>query len=59
MTIEKLAENVYLSEDGKSVVIIDQTKLPNVVEELTLSTAKEMYDAIKSLAVRVAPAIGI
>ena len=59
MTIEKLAENVYLSEDGKSVVIIDQTKLPNVVEELTLSTAKEMYDAIKALAVRGAPAIGI
>lgn len=54
-----LAENVHLSEDGKSVVIIDQTKLPNVVEYLTLSTAKEMYDAIKSLAVRGAPAIGI
>lgn len=54
-----LAENVHLSEDGKSVVIIDQTKLPNVVECLTLSTAKEMYDAIKSLAVRGAPAIGI
>ena len=58
-TIEKLAENVFLSEDGKSVVIIDQTKLPNVLEYLTLSTAKEMYDAIKSLAVRGAPAIGI
>lgn len=54
-----LAENVHLSEDGKSVVIIDQTKLPNVVECLTLSTAQEMYDAIKSLAVRGAPAIGI
>ena len=54
-----LAENVYLSDDGKSVVIIDQTKLPNRVELLTLSTAKEMYDAIKSLAVRGAPAIGI
>lgn len=57
--IEKLAENVFLSEDGKSVVIIDQTKLPNVLEYLTLTTAKEMYDAIKSLAVRGAPAIGI
>jgi len=56
---EKLAENVFLSEDGKSVVIVDQTKLPNVLEYLTLSTAKEMYDAIKSLAVRGAPAIGI
>lgn len=57
--IEKLAENVYLSEDGKSVIIVDQTKLPNAWELLTLSTAKEMYDAIKSLAVRGAPAIGI
>ncbi len=57
--MEFLAENVHLSEDGKSVVIIDQTKLPNVVEELTLSTLQEMYDAIKSLAVRGAPAIGI
>jgi len=57
--IEKLAENVFLSEDGKSVVIIDQTKLPNVLEYLTLTTAQEMYDAIKSLAVRGAPAIGI
>ena len=56
---KNLAENVYLSEDGKSVVIIDQRKLPNSLEVLTLSTAKEMYDAIKSLAVRGAPAIGI
>lgn len=56
---QRLAENVYLSDDGKSVIIIDQTKLPNDLELLTLSTAKEMYDAIKSLAVRGAPAIGI
>lgn len=56
---EKLADNVYLTNDAKSVVIIDQTKLPNEVVELTLSTAQQMYDAIKSLAVRGAPAIGI
>jgi methylthioribose-1-phosphate isomerase len=56
---EKLTENVYPTPDGKSVVIIDQTKLPNEVVELTLSTAEEMYDAIKTLAVRGAPAIGI
>ena len=35
---EILADNVHLSEDGKSVVIIDQTKLPNILEYLTLST---------------------
>ena len=57
--IKKLADNVYLTEDGKSVVIIDQRQLPNELVELTLSTAQEMYDAIKSLAVRGAPAIGI
>lgn len=56
---EKLAENVYLSDDGKCVIIVDQRKLPNSYEHLTLSTAEEMYDAIKSLAVRGAPAIGI
>lgn len=54
-----LAENVHLSEDGKSVIIVDQRRLPNVLEFLTLSTAEEMYDAIKTLAVRGAPAIGI
>lgn len=59
MKIEKLADNVCLSEDGKSVVIIDQRKLPNLLEYLTLSEAEEMFDAIKTLAVRGAPAIGI
>ncbi len=53
------ADNVRLSEDEKSVVIIDQTKLPNVTEYLTLGTAEELYEAIQKLRVRGAPAIGI
>lgn len=52
-------DNVKLSEDGRSVVIIDQTRLPAVTEYLTLSTAKDLYDAIFELKVRGAPAIGI
>lgn len=52
-------DNVKLSEDGKSVIIIDQTQLPNKVEYLTLSTPKQMWDAIYKLQVRGAPAIGI
>ena len=56
---QKLAENVFLSDDGKCVIIVDQRKLPNKYEYLTLSRPEEMYDAIKSLAVRGAPAIGI
>ena len=51
--------NVRLAEDGKSVVIIDQTKLPNTTEYLTLTTAEDFYDAILELKVRGAPAIGI
>ena len=52
-------ENVVLSGDGKSVVIIDQTRLPNHLEYLTLMKAEDFYDAIKKLKVRGAPAIGI
>lgn len=52
-------DNVKLTADGKAVVIIDQTQLPNATEYLTLGTAKDLYDAIFELKVRGAPAIGI
>lgn len=52
-------DNVRLGDDGRSVIIIDQTKLPTVTEYLTLRTAKDLYDAIFELKVRGAPAIGI
>ncbi len=40
-------------------VILDQTLLPTRVEWIELSTAEQMREAIKSLRVRGAPAIGI
>lgn len=52
-------DNVKLSEDGKSVIIIDQTQLPNRTEYLNLHTAEDFYNAIFELKVRGAPAIGI
>lgn len=52
-------DNVKLSDDGRKVTIINQTKLPAVTEYLTLETAKDFYDAIFELKVRGAPAIGI
>lgn len=52
-------ENVRLSENGHSIVILDQSALPNRTEYLTLSTLKEFYDAIFTLKVRGAPCIGI
>ena len=58
-TEDRMSCSVHLAEDGRSVVILDQRKLPNRLEYLELRTAEEMYDAIKTLAVRGAPAIGI
>ena len=52
-------ENVVLSDDGKSVVIIDQTQLPNRTVHLSLSLPEDFYSAIYELKVRGAPAIGI
>lgn len=52
-------DNVRLSDDGRAVIIIDQTQLPNRVEYLRLETKEQMYDAIFQLKVRGAPAIGI
>lgn len=51
--------SVHLSENGRSVVILDQTQLPNRQVWLTLNTTEELCRAIKTLAVRGAPAIGI
>ncbi|MCL2628585.1 MAG: S-methyl-5-thioribose-1-phosphate isomerase [Oscillospiraceae bacterium] len=51
--------NIRLSDDGAAVIIIDQTALPNETKYITLRTAEEMYEAIYSLRVRGAPAIGI
>ena len=51
--------SVHLSEDGRSVVILDQTRLPNRQEWLSLYQLNDLCGAIKTLAVRGAPAIGI
>lgn len=52
-------DNIKLSDDGRSVVIIDQTLLPNRLEYIALTTREEMFEAIAMLRVRGAPAIGI
>ena len=52
-------DHIRLNEDGTKLIILDQRRLPLHREYLTLSTAEEMYDAIKTLAIRGAPAIGI
>lgn len=56
---EVSCENISLSSDDSAVDIIDQTQLPNRLVHLGLSTSEECYEAIATLAVRGAPAIGI
>ncbi len=50
---------IKINEDDLSVTILDQTRLPNHEEYLTLKTKEEMWKAIKLLQVRGAPAIGV
>ena len=56
---ESLSGHVRLGDDLTSVVILDQTLLPNEVQYITLRTPEEMFEAIQLLRVRGAPAIGI
>ena len=51
--------NIRLSDDGESVIILDQSLLPNETKYISLSSAQQLYEAIYTLRVRGAPAIGI
>ena len=42
-----------------SVIMIDQTKLPNSLEYVTYNDYNQVADAIRTLVVRGAPAIGV
>lgn len=57
--MEDVLENVRLSDTDDSVIIIDQTRLPNELSYIELKTAADIYRAIYELQVRGAPAIGI
>jgi methylthioribose-1-phosphate isomerase len=50
---------VRLEEDGPAVVLLDQRRLPHEVVELRCGTAAEVADAIREMAIRGAPAIGV
>lgn len=66
MNLKKMSEKnitdlktVRLSEDADSVVILDQTQLPEKEVYLSLYSAEDIWDAIYKLKVRGAPAIGV
>ncbi|MBQ2836811.1 MAG: S-methyl-5-thioribose-1-phosphate isomerase, partial [Peptococcaceae bacterium] len=45
--------------EGERVFLIDQTKLPAELDVIEIRTEEQMWDAIKRLVVRGAPAIGL
>lgn len=59
MTATGLAIPRSIEWKGDSIEILNQQKLPNVTEFVTLTTIDDVFDAIKTLKVRGAPAIGI
>ena len=52
-------DTVVLSEDKKSIIILDQTLLPNETKYLSLDKAEDIWEAIYKLRVRGAPAISV
>ena len=52
-------ENIRLSEAGNSLIILDQTLLPNEEIFLELKSREQLFEAIVKLRVRGAPAIGV
>ena len=55
----KLPDTVALDEQNDKLIIIDQTKLPGKLETIAISSPEDIFDAIKTLKVRGAPAIGV
>lgn len=54
----KSYRTIWIKEDGWSVEIIDQTKLPHAFVTLTLTTLAAVAHAIRTMQVRGAPLIG-
>ena len=50
---------IWLSEDGRKVVVIDQRRLPDEVILMELATVDDAIFAIRGMAVRGAPLIGV
>ncbi|MCJ7725922.1 MAG: S-methyl-5-thioribose-1-phosphate isomerase [Acidimicrobiia bacterium] len=50
---------IWSHDDGRTVVVIDQTRLPHVFETLDLATLEDAAVAIETMVVRGAPLIGV
>ena len=51
--------SLWLAKDARSVVVLDQTRLPHRVETVTLRTLADAARAISDMIIRGAPLIGV
>jgi methylthioribose-1-phosphate isomerase len=59
MKVDGIAyRTIWVTDDGWSVEVIDQTLLPHRFEVMTLRTAQDAFRAIRNMHVRGAPLIG-
>lgn len=62
MTVDEFFNEVItvrMREDRNALDIIDQTLLPGTIKRININTKEEIWEAIKKLRVRGAPAIGV
>ena len=52
-------QTLYLDNAHPAVVLLDQTLLPQTIKYVNLTTITQVWEAIKNLQVRGAPAIGV
>ena len=57
MSKELLA--IKWDDEKEELILLDQTKLPNEIEYINYTTVEGVYDSIKTMVVRGAPAIGV
>jgi methylthioribose-1-phosphate isomerase len=56
---DRAYRTIWLREDGRTVEVIDQTRLPHEFVTVTLRTRDDAVHAIRSMQVRGAPLIGV
>lgn len=54
-----MREIITLKWENRELLLLDQTRLPKVVVYVACKTLKEVYEAIQTMIVRGAPAIGV
>ena len=59
MGVERIPRTIDIAPDGHEVVMVDQTRLPEELVMIHVTTYEDMIDAIKRLVVRGAPALGV